>query len=149
MSSGWTLIGSDLSSSNFNSSVRAKRSFAMHYLNVVIKPFRGNLEICLTTRLTPAFGRGILFTCFSRRPRLKVKDAFWITLFGRVLAQFSRFRNRNPFRSRKALAYECTYYPVMLHLLSYPTIPLSHSALPTELSHYPTMLYQLSYPAIP
>jgi len=42
LSSGWTLIGSELSSPNFNSSVRAER-----YLNVVIKPLCGNLEICL------------------------------------------------------------------------------------------------------
>ena len=38
LSSGWTLIGSELSSPNFNSSVRAERSFAIRYLNVVIKP---------------------------------------------------------------------------------------------------------------
>ena len=47
LSSGWTLIGSELSSPNFNSSVRAERSFAIHYLNVVIKPLGGNLDICL------------------------------------------------------------------------------------------------------
>ena len=34
----------------------------------------------------------------------------WITLFGRALAQFSRFRDRNGFRSRKTRARECTYY---------------------------------------
>jgi len=47
LSSGWTLIGSELSSPNFNSSVRAERSFAIRYLNVVIKPLCGNLDICL------------------------------------------------------------------------------------------------------
>jgi len=47
LSSGWTLIGSELSSPNFNSSVRAERSFAIHYLNVVLKPLCGNLDICL------------------------------------------------------------------------------------------------------
>jgi len=73
-SSGGTLIGSELSSPNFNSSVRAERSFAIRYLNVVLKPVCGNLDICLTTRLPPTFGRGILFVCFSRGP--KVKDAF-------------------------------------------------------------------------
>jgi len=73
LSSGWTLIGSELSSLNFNSSVRAVRSFTVRYLNVVIKPLCGNLDICLTTRLPPTFGRGILFACFSR-----------------ALAQFSR-----------------------------------------------------------
>jgi len=46
-SSGWTLIGSELSSPNFNSSVRAERPFAIRYLNVVIKPLCGNLDICL------------------------------------------------------------------------------------------------------
>jgi len=44
LSSGWTLIGSELSSPNFNSLVRAERSFAIRYLNVVIKPLCGNLE---------------------------------------------------------------------------------------------------------
>ena len=47
LSSGWTLIGSELSSTNFKSLVRAERSFAIRYLNVVIKPLCGNLEICL------------------------------------------------------------------------------------------------------
>ena len=46
LSSGWTLIGSELSSPNFNS-VRAKRSFAIRYLNIVIKPICGNVDICL------------------------------------------------------------------------------------------------------
>ena len=91
MSSGWTLIESEFSSPNFNSSVRAERSFAIHYLNVVIKPLCGNLDIFLTASLTPTSGRGILFACFSYGPRLKVKDAFWIALFGRDFAQFSRF----------------------------------------------------------
>ena len=108
LSSGWTLNESELSSPNFNSSVRAERSFAIRYLNVVIKPLCGNLDIFLTTRLTPTFGRGILFACFSRGPRPKVKDAFFIALFSRGLAQFSRFRDRNPFQSRKIRARECT-----------------------------------------
>ena len=47
LSSGWTLIGSELSSPNSNSSVRAEQSFAIHYLNVVIKPLCGNLDIRL------------------------------------------------------------------------------------------------------
>ena len=47
LASGWTLIGSELSSPNFNSSVRAEWSFALRYLNVVIKPLCGNLDICL------------------------------------------------------------------------------------------------------
>jgi len=76
LSSGRTLIRSKLSSPNFNSSVRAEWPFAIRYLNVVIKPLCGNLDIFLTTRLTPTFGRGILFAWFSRGPRPKVKDAF-------------------------------------------------------------------------
>jgi len=47
VSSRWTLIGSELSSPNVNSSVRAERSFAIRYLNVVNKPLHGNLDICL------------------------------------------------------------------------------------------------------
>jgi len=39
LSSGWTVIGSELSSPKFNS-VRAERSYAIRYLNVVIKPLR-------------------------------------------------------------------------------------------------------------
>jgi len=46
-SSGWTLIGSELSSPNFNSSVRAEQSFVTRYPNVVIKPLCSNLDICL------------------------------------------------------------------------------------------------------
>ena len=76
LSSRWTLIESELSSLNFNSSVRAERSFAIGYLNVVIKLLCGNLGIFLTTRLTPTFGHEILFVCFSRRLWPKAKDAF-------------------------------------------------------------------------
>ena len=47
LSSGWALIGSKLSSPNLNSSARAERLFAIRYPNVVIKPFCGNLDICL------------------------------------------------------------------------------------------------------
>jgi len=47
LSSGWTLIGSELSSPNVNSSVRAEQSFAICYLNVVIKPLCRTLDICL------------------------------------------------------------------------------------------------------
>jgi len=45
LNSEWTLIGSELSSPNFDS-VRAERSFATH-LNIVIKPLCDNLDICL------------------------------------------------------------------------------------------------------
>jgi len=65
LSSGWTLIGSELSYPNFNSSVRTERSLAIRYLNAVIKPLCcGNLDICLINRLTPTFGCGILFAYF-------------------------------------------------------------------------------------
>ena len=47
LSSGWIVMGSELSSPNFNSSVGTERSFAIRYLNVVIKPLCGNLDICL------------------------------------------------------------------------------------------------------
>jgi len=47
LSSGWALIGSELSSPTVNSSVTTERSFAIRYLNVVIKPLCGNLESCL------------------------------------------------------------------------------------------------------
>jgi len=47
LSSGWILIGSELSSLNFNSSVRAEQSFAIRYSNVVIKSPCGNLDIFL------------------------------------------------------------------------------------------------------
>ena len=74
LSSGRTLIGSELSSPNFTH--LSKWTIAVRYLNVVIKPLCDNLDIFLTTRLTPTFGRGILFAWFSRGPRPKVKDAF-------------------------------------------------------------------------
>ena len=54
LSSGWTLIGSELSSPNFNS-VRAERSFAFCYLNAVIKPICGNLDICLNYQANAYF----------------------------------------------------------------------------------------------
>jgi len=47
LSSGWISIGSELSSLNFNSSVKAKQSSAIRYSNVVIKSLCGNLDICL------------------------------------------------------------------------------------------------------
>jgi len=108
LGSGWTLIRSELSSPNFNSSVRAERSFAIHYLNIVIKPLCGNLDICLTTRLTPTFSRGNLFACFSRWPRPKVKDAFLDRAFRSrscTILQISQPKRI----SVKTRASECTY----------------------------------------
>jgi len=91
LSSEWTLIGSELSSPNFNSLDRAERSFPIRYLNVVFKPLCSNLDICLNY-------------CFQLQ--IETKDAF----LDRALEQFSRFRDRNPFRSWKTQARECTYY---------------------------------------
>ena len=79
LSSGWTLITSELSSPNFNSSVRAERSFAIRYLNVVIKSLGGNPD---------TVGRGILFPCFSRGER-----CFLIALFGSGIVRYSRFHD--------------------------------------------------------
>ena len=97
LSSGWILIRSELSSLNFNSSVRAEQSFAIHYFNVVIKSLCGNLA----TRLTPTFGREILFACFRSQTAIESERCFRIAFFGRALEQFSRFRDRNPFWSQK------------------------------------------------
>ena len=47
LSSGWTLVGLELSSPTFNFSASAERLFAIHYLNLIIKPLFGNLDICL------------------------------------------------------------------------------------------------------
>jgi len=47
LSSGWTLIGSELSSLNFNSLVRAEQSFTIRYPNVINKSLCRNLDICL------------------------------------------------------------------------------------------------------
>ena len=45
--SGWISIGSELSSLNLHTLVRAKQLFAIHNSKVVIKPLCGNLDICL------------------------------------------------------------------------------------------------------
>jgi len=55
LSSGWISIGSELSSLNFNSSVRAEQSFAIRYPNVAIKSLCGNLDICLNYYANPYF----------------------------------------------------------------------------------------------
>jgi len=74
---------------NLNSSVKAKRSYAIRYLSEVIKPLCGNLEICLnyyfrlrdSIRMLPVVDRD-----------RKWKMLFWIALFGRALEQFSGFQ---------------------------------------------------------
>jgi len=47
LSSVWISIGSELSSLNFNSSVRAKESIAIRYPNLVIESLCDTLDICL------------------------------------------------------------------------------------------------------
>jgi len=62
----------------------------------------------------PTFGRGILFACFwSQIATESERCFFWSRfnpLFSRALEQFSRFRDRNPFWSRKSWARKRTYY---------------------------------------
>ena len=107
LSSRWTLIESELSSPNFNSSVRAELSFAIRYLNVIINPLCGNLDICLNYYFRSR--NSVCVLSVADRDR-KWKKLFGISLFGRTLEQFSRFRDQNPFRWRKTRARECTYY---------------------------------------
>ena len=90
---------------NLNSSVRAERLFAIRYLNVVIKPLCGNLDIC------PNYKANAYFQSRNSVPVLSVADRnrkwmmfFWIALFGPTLAQSNRFCDRSPFRSRKTRA---------------------------------------------
>ena len=83
LSSGWTLIGSELSFPNFYSSVRAERSFAIRYLNVVIKPICSMLDIFLNYKANAEFRS----RAFGRRSRPKVNDAFSVALL-RNLADF-------------------------------------------------------------
>jgi len=96
--------------SNFNSSVRAERSFTIRYLNVVTKPLCGNLDVCLNYYFRSWNSVRVLSVADRDRKR---KMLFWIALFGRALAQFSRFRDRNPFRSQKTRAHGCTYYVIL------------------------------------
>jgi len=90
LSSGWTLIGSELSSPNFNTSVRAERSFAIRYLNVVIKPLCGNPDIGLNYYFQSRNSVRMLSVTDHDR---KLKMLFWIALFGCALAQFSRSKS--------------------------------------------------------
>ena len=105
LSSGWTLIGSELSSPNFNS-VRAERYFAICYPNKIIKPLSDNLGICLNYYFWSRNSVRVLSVADRDR---KWKMPFWMVLFGRALEQFSRFRDRNPILSPKSRARECTY----------------------------------------
>ena len=92
LSSGWTLSRSEFSSPNFNSAVRAKRSFAIHYLN---------LDIRLTTRLTPTFGCGIFFGCFWSQITTESEGGFFGSHFSvTLLRNLADFGNEIHF-SRK------------------------------------------------
>ena len=55
LSSGWILIGPELSSLNLNSLVRVEQSLATRYPNVVIKSLCSNLDICLNYCATAYF----------------------------------------------------------------------------------------------
>ena len=77
LSSGWTLIRSELSSPNFKSLVRTERSFAIRYPNVLIKPFAVTLIFAYTTRLTPTFSCGILIACFRLQIATKSERCFF------------------------------------------------------------------------
>jgi len=105
LSSRWTLIESELCSPNFNSSIRAERSFAIRYLIVVTKPLCGNLDICLNCYFRSRNSVRVLSVADRD---WKWKMLFWIALFGPALAQFSRFRDQNVFRSQKTRAREYT-----------------------------------------
>ena len=104
LSPGWTLIGSELSSPNFNS-VWAEWSFAIHYLNVLIKPLCINLDICLNYYFRSRNSVRMLSVTDLDR---KWKMICWIVLLGSALVQFNRFCNRNPLRLQKTRARECT-----------------------------------------
>jgi len=98
LSSGWSLIGSELSSPNFNSSVRAELLFAIRYLNVIIQPLWGNLDICLNYYFR--LRNSVRMLLVADRDR-KWKMPFCISLFSCALAQFNTSKTR---------ARECTYW---------------------------------------
>ena len=100
LSSGWILVGSMLSSPNFNSSVRAEESFTIFYPTVVIKPLLcGNLDICLT----PTFGRGILFACFRSQVTTKSERCFLGSRFSvALLSSLAEFSTEMDFGREKA-----------------------------------------------
>jgi len=69
-------IASKLSSLNFNSPVRAERSFVICYPNVVIKALCGNLDICLSYHACEHLLSVVKFCSgdFGRELRPKVRD---------------------------------------------------------------------------
>jgi len=63
LSSGWISVESELSSLNFDSSVRAEQSFVIRYPNVVIKSLCGNLDICLNFQSRNSVGMLSVMVC--------------------------------------------------------------------------------------
>jgi len=100
LSSGWISIRSELSSLNFNASVRAEQSFAIRYPNVVIKSLRGNLEILLNYYANAyTFDCGILFVCFRGRAATESERCLFgshcsVALFNRFLDFATETRGR-------------------------------------------------------
>jgi len=84
--SGRISIGSELSSLNFNSSVRAEQSFVIRYPIIVIKSLCITLDICLNHfAKTPTIGCGILFACLWYQTATESERCFFK----------SRFRSRS------------------------------------------------------
>ena len=87
------LIASELSSLNFDSTVRAELSFAIHYPNVVFKSLCGNLDDCLNYH-AKAYN-------FGRRPRPKDRNfklRFLVALLNK-LADFATEFHFSPEKS--------------------------------------------------
>ena len=74
LSSGWTLIESELSTLKFKPSVRAEQSFAICYPNLVIKSLSDNLDICLDYWASTYLVAEFCSLAFGRRPQSKVED---------------------------------------------------------------------------
>jgi len=94
------LFISELSSLNFDSSVRAERSFAICYSIIVIKSLCDNLDVCLNYHANTYFQSRNFVRVISNRDRKRemlFKSRFSVTLRN-SFADF-RFRNRNPFQS--------------------------------------------------
>ena len=86
-------VASELSSLNFNSSVRAERAFAIRYLNVVIKSLWVNLDFCLNCHANIKFQsrnsvRVISVTDHTESQRCYFKSLFSVALLN-SLADFA------------------------------------------------------------
>jgi len=67
--------------------VRDERSFSIHYLNVVINPLCGNLDICLNYQVNAYFWSRNSVRAFRSQIATESERCF----LGRALVQFSRF----------------------------------------------------------